>query len=71
MIILASEYYHRKSKEDFAEDQDATEPTLDIPERYSTKCVGIISDLEMFEELMLGESGITVVACFTKVKPHS
>ena len=40
-----------------------------MPDYNSTNCLGIINDLELFEELVLPEDKVTVVTCFTKVKP--
>jgi hypothetical protein len=42
---------------------------MDLPQYHSTNCLGIINDFELFEELILPEDKVTVVACFTKVKP--
>lgn len=33
------------------------------------RCLGVVHDLELFEELVLPEDKISVVACWTKVKP--
>ena len=40
-----------------------------MPEYSSTNCLGIINDIEIFEELVLPEDKVTVVTCFTKAKP--
>lgn len=66
-LNVASEYFNRQSNKGMEEEQG--ELTLDIPVYPLTQCMGIISDLEMFEELVLPENKTVVVACFTKVKP--
>ena len=40
-----------------------------MPEYNSTNCMGIINDFELFEQLVLPDDKVTVVACFTKNKP--
>lgn len=68
---LASEYYQQQGKDLFTEDQETNDPTLEIPTSNYTKCLGIISDLDFFQEMFLVEGKVTVIANFTKIKPSS
>jgi hypothetical protein len=43
---------------------------LDLPAVPVTRCLGIISDIEMFEGLILTEGKITIVVCFASQKPQ-
>ena len=69
MDNVASEYYQRPSKNEVIQDQEPTEPTINLPTAFPSRCLGTIADLELFEELCLADDKITVVASYTKVKP--